>query len=115
MFFYLLAGHALADFPLQGDAMASCKCRNAKHPAAGSVPWYIWLTAHALVHGGTVAVLARFLGVDPNLALWVGVAETVIHWFIDYGKCLKLYGAVVDQVLHVLCKAVWAGVFEYAK
>ena len=115
MFFYLLAGHAVADYALQGDAMAACKCRGATHPAADSVPWYFWLTAHALIHGGTVAVLARFLDVEPNLALWVGVAETVIHWFIDYGKCAKLYGAHLDQTLHVLCKAAWVGVFEYAK
>jgi hypothetical protein len=39
----------------------------------------------------------------------------VIHWFIDYGKCAKLYGPHLDQTLHVLCKAAWVGVFEYVK
>lgn len=115
MFFYLLAGHALADYSLQGDAMAVCKCRGASHPAAASVPWYFWLTAHALIHGGTVAVVLRLLGVDPDLALYLGIAESVIHWFIDYGKCSKLYGSHLDQTLHVLCKAAWVGIVTYVK
>ena len=47
MLFYLIAGHFLADYPFQSDAIASCKCRKSQHPAAKGVPWWYWLTAHA--------------------------------------------------------------------
>ena len=107
MFFYLLAGHALADFPLQGETIAACKCRKSQHPAAKAVPWYYWLSAHALVHGGLVAAIVRSCGYDPNLSVGLGVAETVIHWIIDYGKCARWFGIHVDQLLHVACKGVW--------
>ena len=29
MLFLLIAGHALGDYPLQPEAMATCKCRKA--------------------------------------------------------------------------------------
>jgi len=107
MFFYLLAGHALADFPLQGESMAACKCPKSQHPAAKAVPWYYWLSAHALVHGGVVAAIIRFHGYDPAVAVGFGIAETLIHWVIDYGKCAKWFCIHTDQILHVACKAAW--------
>jgi hypothetical protein len=35
------------------------------------------------------------------------MAETVLHWLIDFGKCEKWYSIHVDQGLHLLCKALW--------
>ena len=110
MLFFLLAGHALMDYALQGDAMAACKCRRADHPAARAVPWYYWLTAHALLHGAAVGIV-MYWGYpgDWNLAVGFAVAETVAHWAIDLGKCERLYSIHADQALHVLCKFAWWG------
>ena len=32
-----------------------------------------------------------------------------MHWFIDFGKCEKLYGMHVDQTMHLVCKVLWWG------
>jgi len=110
MLFFLLAGHALCDYPLQGDAMAACKCRRSAHPAAAAVPWYYWLTAHALIHGAAVGLVVRYWGgFDPATAAGYALAEAVVHWLIDLGKCERLYGIHVDQGLHVGCKVAWWG------
>jgi hypothetical protein len=113
MWFYLLAGHALMDYALQGDAMATCKCRGSRHPAAAAVPWYYWLTAHALLHAAAVAVVVRLHGHAEHVALGFGLAEAVVHWLIDYGKCSRWYGIHVDQGLHVGCKLAWAALLGY--
>jgi hypothetical protein len=107
MLFFLLAGHALMDYSLQGDAMAACKCRRSTHPVAQSVPWYYWLTAHALLHGAAVGALVVWGYNDWNLAVGLAIAETALHWLIDFGKCERLYGIHMDQGLHVLCKVAW--------
>ena len=107
MFFFLLAGHALADYPLQNEAMATCKNRRANLPLQKSVPWYYWMAAHALIHGGTVGVIVRWWEYSLNAAILIGIMETVIHIFIDIGKCERLFGIAVDQALHIICKAVW--------
>ena len=94
--FYLLAAHALCDFPLQGDYLARGK--NHKAPLPGS-PWFLLLLAHALIHGGAVAL------VTGNV--WLGIAETVAHASIDYAKCDGRIGYVTDQGAHVACKVAW--------
>lgn len=109
LLFFLLAGHALMDFALQNETMAVCKCRGCDHLVAASVPWYYWLTAHALLHGATVGVVVRWLGFGWNIAMTLALAETVAHWLVDHGKCRKWYGIHVDQGLHVGCKVVWWG------
>lgn len=98
MLFHLLCGHALADFALQSNDIAQGKNRNI-HTALFGVPWYYWLTAHALIHGGTVAVIT-----DNT---YFGIAETVLHWAIDFYKCEKRYGIHDDQLFHVLCKVMY--------
>ena len=107
--FFLLAGHALMDYSLQGDTMAACKCRRSTHPAQQAVPWYYWLTAHALTHGAAVGLLIQWGYGNWFLAVGFAVAETLSHWLIDIGKCEKLYNIHVDQALHVLCKVLWWG------
>jgi hypothetical protein len=97
--FFLLAVHALLDFPLQGDAVAINKNPNANTELQKHVPWYYWMGAHALIHGGGVALVTN--------SLWLGLAETTCHFLIDYGKCDKRYSIHGDQALHVLCKVVW--------
>jgi hypothetical protein len=96
LFGALLAGHALCDYPLQGDFLARAKNRTMPIPG---VPWYQALGSHAAIHGGAVALLT---GV-PLL----GLAEAVAHALIDDGKCTGRIDFNTDQALHVACKAMW--------
>ena len=107
MLFFFLAGHALMDFALQGDVMAQCKCRRADHPVQKSVPWFYWLTAHALLHGLAVGVVVRWFGFDMSVAVWLAVAEAAVHWVADYAKCAGLFNIHTDQLIHVLSKVAW--------
>jgi hypothetical protein len=96
LFFWLLAAHALCDYPLQGDFLA--KGKNHKAPIPG-VPWYQCLTAHALIQGAAVAMLTG--------SVRLGIAETVLHGSIDFGKCSGWYNFTDDQLFHVACKILW--------
>lgn len=109
MLFFLLAGHALMDFALQTDVIATAKCRRSNHPVHQSVPWYYWLSAHALLHGLAVGVVVRWFGYDWPVAVGFALAETVVHWAIDLLKCEKVFNIHVDQGLHALCKVAWWG------
>lgn len=106
LLFLLIAAHFALDFPLQGDTTAVQKSRHVSNPLAAAVPWFYWLTAHAVMQGAGV-----FL-VTSSLAL--GLFETVAHWLIDFGKCERWYSIHVDQALHLTCKLtyvalLWAG------
>ena len=107
LLFFLIVGHALMDYSLQNDSMAVCKCRKSNSPLALSVPWFYWLTAHALLHGGMVGVVFRWMGFDWEVVVALAAAETVIHWVVDYGKCEKWYSLHVDQAFHIICKIAW--------
>lgn len=95
---WLLAGHAICDYPLQGDFLARGK--NHRAPIPG-IPWWQCLLAHALIHGGAVALVMH----DVRF----GVAEFACHSVIDFGKCEGWYGFNCDQSLHVVCKVAWVG------
>jgi hypothetical protein len=95
----LCAGHALCDFPLQSDILALGKNR---HKGYGSprFPWWQLMLAHCLIHGGTVALITG--------NVWCGIAELVIHFFIDYWKCEGAFSFEYDQSIHYLMKLGWA-------
>jgi hypothetical protein len=95
MLFLLIAAHALADYPLQGDFLALNKARNGPN----YVPWYQALLAHAFIHGGFVAIITGFW--------WLGLAEVFIHAITDYAKCEKRIGINMDQAIHIACKFIW--------
>ena len=99
MFFYMLVGHAIADYPLQAGPMATEKSRHSNTELQKDVPWFYWLTAHTLIHGGIVAWITGSIG--------FGILETVCHWIIDYAKCEGWTNIHIDQALHVICKIVW--------
>jgi hypothetical protein len=99
MLLLLLAGHALADYPLQGDFLA--KAKNRAVPIPG-VPFYQALGAHALIHGGVVAIVTG--------TWWLGLLEAVAHAVIDDAKCTGKISFNADQILHVACKLVWLAV-----
>lgn len=109
LLFFLLAAHALMDYALQSETMATCKCRGCTDPVAKVVPWYYWLTAHAVLHGAAVGVVVRWFGFDWPAAVILGIAEAVLHGVIDYGKCRQWYDIHVDQGYHVACKLLWWG------
>jgi Protein of unknown function (DUF3307) len=99
LFFQLLIGHALADFVLQSDTMARAKDRHsdlAKSASRNFPPWYYWLGAHALVHGGAVYL---FTG-----SAVLGLIEVMLHSAIDYAKCEHRISFHQDQALHIVCK-----------
>lgn len=97
MFWWMLVGHALCDYPLQGDFLARGK--NHKNPIHG-IPFYQCLFAHALIHAGAVSAITG--------SVVLGVAEFIAHVVIDFGKCDGRYGLNVDQALHFGCKVAWA-------
>ena len=100
LFFQMLVGHAFMDFPMQNGPMATEKSRHSTTELQKQVPWYYWLTAHALLHGGAVLYITGSLG--------FGLIETALHWIIDYAKCERWTNIHIDQALHVICKAIWA-------
>ena len=100
----LLIGHALADYPLQGDAIA--KGKNRHSPPYGIPPgqkpcavWWHYLTAHALIHAGAVWIITGNVG--------FAVAELALHWAIDFAKCENWTNPHQDQALHVACKMAY--------
>lgn len=94
----LLIGHAVADYPLQGDYLARSKNRHDALGAHGI--WMHSLAAHALIHGGAVWLITG------SLAL--GAAEACAHAAIDFAKCDGRLTYHADQALHVACKVLWA-------
>lgn len=109
MFWWMLVGHAVADYWAQSDALAKMKNRNrdsSQFCPPGQKPQSVWfyaLTAHAIMHGAPIAFLTN------SIAL--GLAETVAHWLIDFGKCDNYYGIHLDQFLHIACKFVWVAIW----
>ena len=95
----LIVAHFLADYPLQGEFLALAKNHSAPIPF---VPWYQAMTAHAAIHAGFVGVLTGLW--------WLGVAEFVAHFLIDYAKCAKRLSFNQDQALHIICKVCWAAI-----
>lgn len=105
MLFLLLCGHALADFSLQNEWVATNKDRNVrlKYPHEErkkmQIIWPYLLTAHALHHGLLVALITQRVS--------LGVAETAVHWCSDFAKCERWYGFHTDQMVHIASKILW--------
>ena len=97
--FYLIAAHFVVDFSLQNDTMAINKNRHANTELQNYVPWYYWMMSHAISHGAGVALITGSVG--------LGIAETICHFLIDYGKCDRWYSIHADQFLHIFCKFIW--------
>lgn len=97
LFALMLAGHALADYPLQGDFLS--KAKNHKSPIPG-VPFYHALGAHSIIHAGFVGVITG--------SIWLAVAECVIHAATDWAKCDGRISYNTDQAIHAGCKLLWA-------
>lgn len=112
LLFALLIGHALADFPLQGDFLSHGKNRHIKPPKLAdgkeSPPtlWAYLMTAHCLIHAGFVWFVTGYVV--------FAVAEFVLHFLIDVMKCEGKTSFETDQWLHVLCKVAFVLVLWFA-
>ena len=104
MLLLLFAGHALCDFPAQGDYLA--KGKNPFDPLPGT-PWYQCLLAHCLIHAGMVTLITG--------SFFLGLAEFCLHWYVDYCKCEGTLSFDEDQAMHYLCKIAWAILAVYFK
>ena len=107
MLFFLIAGHTLGDFPLQNTEMATCKCRRSKLPLQSEVPWYYWMTAHALVHALIAGLIVWACTGRQETGILIGLLEFVVHWIIDVLKCENVTNIHIDQALHIICKLTW--------
>ena len=100
--FLLVAAHFVFDLALQPETMAAAKNRNNPIHAEtgpGFPPWPYWLVGHAFGHGAAV-----YLVTD---SLLLGVAEVVLHTFIDFLKCENKISFHTDQFLHLVCKVLY--------
>lgn len=96
MLFWLVWGHFVADYPLQGDFLATAKDRNT---AVGAIFWRHALMAHSMIHAGFVAL---FTG-----SIWLAYCEAIVHAYTDHAKCQKRISLDTDQAVHIWCKVVW--------
>lgn len=103
--FALCIGHALADFPLQGEYLATGKNRRflirLQDPSRPANIWFVCMSTHCLIHAGAVWLITG--------SALLGAIEFVIHWFIDVAKCEGKTTFNQDQALHVLCKVGYVG------
>ncbi len=104
MFFALMIGHAVADFPLQGEYLAIGKNRRyltrLKDPSRPPEIWIYCMGAHCLVHAGAVWIIT---GSSVLAAI-----ELVLHWLLDQAKCEGRTSFGMDQWGHAACKAAYA-------
>ena len=91
----LLLGHFVADFAIQTDTVALNKCPKNK----SKIIWVWWMTGHVSIHG----LIVYFLTGSSLIAL----LEALLHFYIDYLKCIGKFNLLVDQILHLSCKCLW--------
>lgn len=97
---WMLIGHALADYPLQGDWLSRAKNQTLSL-VPGEVIWPGALACHAAVHAGAVKLAT---------GSWaLAGCEFIAHVAIDYAKCAGKLTYNADQTLHVVCKLIWFG------
>lgn len=91
VFFLLLVGHWIADYPLQGDFLSTAKQK-------GPLRFY-HLIAHSGIHGGFVMIIT---------GSWIlGLTEWIAHTIIDELKVRGKTTFAIDQFLHIACKAIY--------
>lgn len=95
----LIGGHALADYPLQGDFLSKGKNRTAPIPG---MAWQQLLAAHCAIHGAVVALVTGIW--------WLAIAEAAVHFVTDDAKCRGAINFNQDQAIHYVSKAIWLAV-----
>lgn len=95
MLFLLIVTHALCDFPLQGEFMATHKSRKDDPER-----WLPVLTLHSFIHSGGVYLMTG--------SIVLALLELAVHFIIDFMKGEGKISFNQDQLLHIGCKVVWA-------
>ena len=96
--------HSITDLALQTDYIGIYKSRHAptldnRRPHKPLVwPWV--LIGHSMINGTGVLLVTG--------SLFLALLETFAHAFIDFFHCEGRYSLTVDQILHGVCKVVWA-------
>jgi hypothetical protein len=62
--------------------------------------WPYWLSAHALIHAGAVALITD--------SITFGMVEFALHWITDFLKSEGWFNVNVDQAIHIGCKLIYA-------
>jgi hypothetical protein len=96
LFFLLCIGHALADYPWQGEFVSQAKNRNT---AVGKIYWKWVLPQHGLIHALPVYMVTS--------SFVLALAEFVCHTTIDWLSCERKISFNTDQWLHLGCKILW--------
>lgn len=96
--FWLLFAHLLADYPLQGEFLATMKGKN-----------HIILLSHAGIWTGTICVALVLLGIP--FTVWDVAFLFLVHSVADYMKAKPIgfykrlnplgWGLFIDQMIHV--------------
>lgn len=106
VFWAMLLGHALADFPLQGQFLAVGKDRHADLSAitGGKLwprgMWLYCLSIHSLIHAAAIWIISG--------SVLLSMIEFAFHWIIDLAKNERITSFYGDQFLHIACKAAYA-------
>jgi hypothetical protein len=95
---WMLIGHALCDYPLQGDWLSKAKNHTITLIPGEDISEGAMM-CHCLIHAGAV----RLATGSWALALF----ELFAHNLIDWNKCGGRIGYNTDQALHVVCKVAW--------
>lgn len=103
VFFLLAIGHALMDYPLQGEFLASCKNRHfliqRADPSRPPSIWIVCMACHCLLHAAAVWLITG--------CVVLACIEFVLHFLIDVAKCEGLTSFNQDQLLHFGCKVAY--------
>ncbi len=99
-------GHALGDFPLQGEFVAQWKNRNFQ-PCSGPrfIPWSYMMGVHCLIQSGMVWVISG--------SFLFAIIEFVLHYAIDILKCEEKSGFMLDQGLHLATKLAFVVIIYF--
>jgi hypothetical protein len=99
---WMLIGHAVADYPLQGDWLSKAKNHRLLEIQGPLGPiWPGALASHAAIHAGAVKLAT---------GSWLlAGCEFIAHAAIDRTKCSGRLSYNGDQALHLACKLFWFG------
>ena len=92
--FIMLAAHAIGDYPMQGEYLATTKGQNF---------WHLFM--HSVIYTACIMVGFFFVTTHFMLAGVVCLGVLMSHVVIDYLKSHGKIGYVTDQTLHLLVLA----------
>ncbi len=95
---WMVIGHAVADYPLQGDWLSKAK-NQTLNLVPGEQIWPGALLCHAAIQAGAVKLAT---------GSWLlSLCEFIAHAVIDHTKCSGRLTYNQDQKLHIACKVLW--------